>query len=284
LLSLSALTLLCVIVIFTRPQALYLPVILLGVLLYRAARQGRFSARWRPLALSFVLIYGLVLGYIAAFALTYGAFTMSKVSNADLLGTAMALHSRYHMPLDGADARFDQLRGDLLSLHSSEADPWGFIKAHPEYDSNAGALYGEFASQVLRAHPGYVVRGAYDTFLTTTSWNQAPAALGPLGGLPFWLAPLLQLSTVISLAYACLPLLFLATGMAAWRHPDDATTLALFALMSVVVVHIAVAVLADFESFNRLRFPVDWAMLLVSGLVVTGLLTGRISLRLQRSP
>jgi hypothetical protein len=282
-LNMLAMTLLWIVAIFTRPQLLYLPFILLSVLAIRAARQKRFAERWRPLALSFALSYGIVLAYMGAFAATYGSFGLSKVSNVNLLGTAMALHYRYHMPLDGAESRFDGLRADALAFRGGRPDPWGFIAAYPEYDTNAGAPYGTFASQVLRAHPGYVARGAYDTFLTTTSWNQTPAALAPLDKLPFWLAPLLQLSTLIGLAYACLPLLFLGAAVTAWRRSDDAGMVALFALMLVVVAHIAVAVLADFESFDRLRFPVDWAMLLVSGLVVIALLTGRIDLRSSHS-
>jgi hypothetical protein len=281
-LTLVVMTLLWIAAIFTRHQLLYLPAVLVGVLALRATRQRRFAATWRPLALSLALSYGIVLAYMGAFAATYGSFGLSKVSNVNLLGTAMVLHARYHMPLDGAESRFDQLRADALAFRGGRPDPWGFIAAHPEYDTNAGAPYGTFAMQVLRAHPGYVARGAYDAFLNTTSWNQAPAALAPLDKLPVWLAPLLQLSTLISLAYACLPLLVLATAVTAWRRQDDATPVTLFALMVVVVAHIAVAVLADFESFDRLRFPVDWAMLLVAGIAVVALITGQIETRKPR--
>jgi hypothetical protein len=278
-LTLAVMTAIWVAAIFTRPQLLYLPVILLAVLAIRTARQRQLRARWSSFALALVLTYGIVFAYMGAFAATYGPFGLSKVSNIDLLGTAMVLHSRYGMPLDGAESRFDQMRSDVVAFRDGYPDPWGFIAAHPEYDTNAGAPYGTFATQVLRAHPTYVVRGVYDTFLTTTSWDQTPASLAAFSAIPSWLTPLLRLSTLISLVYACLPLLFVATAVAAWRRPDDAGMVALFALMLLVVTHIVVGALADFESFDRLRVPVDWAMLLVTGLIVTALLTGQSELR-----
>jgi hypothetical protein len=242
---------------------LYLPALLIAILVIRAARERRLLAQLRSATLSFALTYGLVVLYMLAFWTTYGTFGVSKVSNVNLLGTVMTLQYHYQMPLDSLDPQYAKLQTDIRFFRGGKPDPWGFVAAHPEYDAHAGAFYGAFAMQLLRAHPDYVARGAYDTFLTTTSWNQLPAMLAPLNQVPGWL---LEGSRVISLVYSCLPLLLLATVPAAWRDPRSFQAVILAALMLLVLTQVCIAVLADFESYNRLRMPVDWAMLLVTGL------------------
>jgi hypothetical protein len=45
--------------------------------------------------------------------------------------------------------------------------------------------------------------------------------------------------------------------------------------MLLVSAHVAIAALADFESYNRLRMPVDWAMVLASGLAIVEVIRWR---------
>jgi hypothetical protein len=144
-------------------------------------------------------------------------------------------------------------------------DPWSFVAAHPQDDLHAGKYYGTFSSEVLRAHPGFVIRGAYETFLTSTSWDQQPADLAAPSATPTWFA---AVSRLVSLVYGGLPLLFIASLLAAWRNPHSMRTIALATLMLLIVAHISSGAFADFESYDRLRMPVDWAMLLVTVVVI----------------
>ncbi len=270
--TLALLALLVIYAVFTRPQLLYLPAILLVALGVRALRQ-RDSTGWRgallrlwPAAAGLMSVYALVLLYMVAFWMTYGAFTTTSVSNLSQLGMILRLHNVYNMPYTGADPQYDQLRAQLLTVHGDNPVP--LINAHPAYEQHAGRFYGAFASEVLRAHPTYVIHGAYDAFVQTTSWDQRPSSLAPLPTAPH---ALLYLSQDISLAYACLPLLLIASLLAAWRNPGSPRATVIAALMLVVVAHIGMGVIGSFASFDRLRMPVDWAMLTVTVLAITQL-------------
>lgn len=226
--------------VFTRPQSLYLPVILLAVLGVRAIRQRRPMGWMRallriwPAATGLMSVYALILLYMLAFlntyGNTYGAFTTTMVSNINLLGMSMKFHTIYHMPYTGAEPQYDQLRADLESFNGYDA--FAFIATHRQYNQHAGRFYGAFASEVLRAHPGYVLRGASDAFMLTTSWNQLPTYPVRVAAAPAWL---LYLSQDIGLVYACLPLLLIVSVVAAWRNPDSTPAMMLAALMLVIV-------------------------------------------------
>jgi hypothetical protein len=261
------LVLLVIAAMFTRPQLIYLPMILLAVLGVRALRQRRAISSLRrlwPVTASMAGAYALVLVYMVAFWATYGAFTTTQVSNINLLGMAMKYHTVYHMPYDGAEPQYNQLRADL-EASGSDYNAFGFIITHRQYSGSGGRFYGAFASEVLRAHPGYVARGAYDSFVQTIAWDQIPSYPARIKTVTSWM---LNISQDISLAYACLPLLLIASIVAAWRNPSSLRANMLAALMLVVVVHVAIGSIADFVDYPRLRMPVDWAMLTVTVLAI----------------
>ncbi len=273
--ALALLVLLVIAAVFTRPQLVYLPAILLAVLVARALRRRRTIGwirallRLWPAATGLMGVYALVLLYMLAFLNTYGAFTTTVVSNINLLGMSMKFHTIYHMPYTGAEPQYDQLRADLESYPGD--DVFGFITTHRQYGEHEGQFYGAFASEVLRAHPGYVLRGAYDAFMLTTSWNQPPNYPVRVTAAPAWL---LYLSQDIGLVYACMPLLLIASVVAAWRNPDSTPAVMLATLMLVIVVHVGTGAVADFAAFDRLRMPVDWAMLSVTALAIIQIFSG----------
>jgi hypothetical protein len=270
--ALALLTALVVASVFTRPQMLYLPALLLALLAFRALRQTGLK-RWRrallglrPAAAGMAAAYLLILLYMVAFFNTYGAFTITEGSYMNLLGMAMKYHAVYGMPYDGAGPQYAQMRADLEATQGYPV--FDFIDAHPQYAAHAGVFYGAFGSAVLRAHPGYVARGTYDSFVQTMSWDQIPSVLAPMPSAPSWL---LNLSQDISLAYACLPLLLVASLAALWRNPRSLRATMLATLMLLTLTHLATGSLADFESYARLRMPVDWAMLAVTVLAIAQL-------------
>jgi hypothetical protein len=120
----AVLALLLVFAVFTRPQTLYLPALLIAILCIRAARERRLIIQLPSALLSLALIYGLVLLYMFGFWLTYGTFGISKVSNVNLLGAVMTLRYRYHMPLDNMDPKYYKLQTDVLTFRGGKPDPW----------------------------------------------------------------------------------------------------------------------------------------------------------------
>src|SRR5262249_28557356 len=125
--SRGKLVLLCALLsyaVFTRLQLVYLLVLLVAVLWFRALRrdhlphiQHPWGGRWPwGATLGAACVYTLVLLYIVAFWRVYGAFTLTKVSNVDLLGTVMGLHHIYGMPLEGADPRYAELSAKMAAF------------------------------------------------------------------------------------------------------------------------------------------------------------------------
>ena len=276
--SYTALTLLSLAVavsVFTRPQMIYLPALLLALLVFRALRQERPRAWLRalrplwPALAGLGAAYGLLLLYMYAFLLNYGQFTTTQVANISLLGVAMRDHAFYGMPYDGAEPKYARLRADLDAFTGPSV--YVFLDTHPQYDSLSGQFYGTFGSEVLRAHPGYLALGAYQNFMQMTKWSLEPSYLAPIPLAPSWL---LNIAQYISLIYACLPLLLVASLVALWRNPSSPRAAILSALMLVVVAHIFTGAIADFGAFSRLRMPVDWAMLAVTVLAIIQIFEG----------
>jgi hypothetical protein len=272
---LVALTLLSTLAILIRPQFIYLPILFIAILALRAARLRQFHRFWRPLAVSLAVTSALILAYMGANAREQGLFSLSKVSSIDLLGKVMELNRRDHMPLTGADPRFAPLVTDI-ERYRPRGDAWGFLKAHPEYDSPSGSLYATFSLQVLAHHPLSALLGDHQDFSTTISPSLTPSILVPYGQTPPWIVALMQFSRLPQLAYG--PLLFLLPVYAifAWRRPTQTSATLIFTLLAVTVLHIAVAAAGDYESFDRLRFPVDWAMLAGVLLASIDFITGRM--------
>ncbi len=279
---LVALTLLSALAILVRPQLIYLPILFIAILALRAARLHQFRRVWRPLAVSLAVTYALILAYMGANAREQGLFSLSKVSSINLLGKVMELNARDHMPLTGADPRFGPLVADI-ERYRPRGDAWGFLKAHPEYDSPSGSLYATFSLQVLAHHPLTTLLGDYQDFSTTISPSLTPAMLVPYGQTSLWIVALTQLSRLPQLAYGPLPFLLLVYALFAWRRPSQTSTILIFTLLAVTVLHSIVAAAGDYESFDRLRFPVDWAML--AGALLAALASiDRIAGRLRRRP
>ncbi len=267
--ALALLTLTLIASVFTRPQMLYLPALLLAVLIFRALRQNRPRAWMRallqmwPAIAGMAVVYGLIAFYMFAFMQHYGQFTTTRVGNISLLGVAMRNHALYGMPYDGAGPQYAQLRADLEAFKGPAV--YVFLDTHPQYYSLSGQFYGTFGAEVLRAHPGYLALGAFKNFVAIANWSQAPNYPAPILLAPGWL---LKLSQYISAIYIGFLPLLVASLVLLWRKPSSLQITMLAALMLVVFTHIFTGAIADFGAFPRLRMPVDWAMLTVTVLAI----------------
>src|SRR5262249_31741938 len=84
---------------------------------------------------------------------------------------------------------------------------------------------------------------------------------------PVWVTALLDLSTLEQLSYLLLPLLLVGVGLWLWRRPRDVAAFLLLALLGAVLGAMAMAAFGNYAEFYRIRMPMDWAMIAVSGLV-----------------
>lgn len=248
---------------------IYLPALLLAVLIFRALRQNRPRAWVRsllqmwPAIVGLAAVYGLTALYMLSFMQHYGQFTTTRVGNISLLGVAMRDHALYGMPYDGAGPQYAQLRTDPEAFKGPAV--YVFLDTHPQYYSLSGRFYGTFGAEVLRAHPDYLALGTFKDLAVMTSWSQTPNYLAPILLAPGW--PL-KISQHISTVYAGLLPLLVVSLVVLWRKPASLQATMLAALMLVVVTHIFTGAIADFGAFSRLRMPVDWAMLIVTVLVI----------------
>lgn len=257
--------------ILTRPIFIFLPVALLLVLVVWSARSGKLRKLWKGLALSFAVSYGLILAYMAVNAATYGYFGLSDISNLNLFAKVLELHRTYGMPVAGANSQFAQFQHDVSAyLASGHSDVWAFVQTHPRWDAHYWSIYGTYSIQVLVHHPSYYLRATFDD--VWKAWTIRPGLWAPVTKVPPWIHALSKISILQVRAYYVLPLLLIAMATRVWRRPHRIAEVVLLAMLVCVAGQILMAGALDFTEYDRLRFPVDWAMTSVAWIVTVDLL------------
>jgi 4-amino-4-deoxy-L-arabinose transferase-like glycosyltransferase len=254
--------------IFTRPQFIFLPVLLALVLLVRDMRMRALKRRWKPIALSLVATYALIVGYMAANGAVNGYFGLSDIASLNLFGKVLE-YRLYRMdpaPSPDANPRMAQFKADVAAYmavgheHIWALDVWDFVYEHPEYDANHWAIYGTYSLPLIEQHPlVYLTRTIPDIVACT---YDSPQFWAPFSFTPAWLVSLWGFFTFLARAFAFLPLLLVALAIQAWRRAEDPGRALLFALVLALAANIVMTALTDFIEFSRLRSPLDWALTL----------------------
>jgi len=262
--SLAACFGLCALAMVTRPNFLYLPLVLLLAIGWKRLRGGELRRSLPRLTLLCGAVYGVVLICIVGNGITYRYFGLSAVSNYSLLGKVMELHVKQHMPLTGFDPQFAQLNASVEQFtQKGDYQGWGWVWKHPEYSDHYGAQFGTYASQVLRHHPGeYIKQTLIDI---VQAWLAAPRTWAPYSYSPAPIHLLLDVcGRMIALAYWLLPCLLLILGWRVWRRPHDTAALTALAILVAVAGNIVFTAATDYNEFDRIRAPLDWGMLVVA--------------------
>src|SRR5579863_6009634 len=155
--SLILLTVCSVLTIFTRPQYLFLPFLIVCTLMLKRRRERSWARRARE----FMFLCVLPIVLVGAYSVTNGAVTgyvgLSDIVNLNLFGKVIEYNmidmsgadaspslARFHAELDRAAANWDPRASEHDSwIHQSVTDHlWRFVLSHPAYDANHRAIYG----------------------------------------------------------------------------------------------------------------------------------------------
>lgn len=289
--------------IMIRPANLVVPALLLGLLVVQQQRAKGLQAAWRPLLLATALVYGGVAGYSAFNGITQHYFGLTDATNVNLFGKVEEYRLEY-LPID---PQYAGIQADTQTFVASRPqatvpDPFRFPGVAPQkryWDHNYGPM-GAYATAAIRRHPLlYVVSSLrdmpsvclapgkfYAIYGAAPDGTLLPAAdsSSPKPGItsyfvlghgyvttqyePFWVNALLVLSTFEQWSYLLLPLLLMFLLAAIWRVPKHVESFVMLAMLIAVVATAASVAFGAYSEFNRLRSPADWAMIMVSTIVV----------------
>jgi hypothetical protein len=174
-------------------------------------------------------------------------------------------------------------------------DPWDFATAYRlPFEQEHFSVEGAFAWSIIERHPleylGNSIPDVLNVWLaplyfyppygpltgaqTPASSNGTMAVPGftayqELSGLvssryePGWINVLLAISTYEQYSYLLLPILVCAFAIYAARRPKNVEGIVLLALCLAVAGAVVVTALGGYSEFYRIRFPVDWGMIVL---------------------
>jgi hypothetical protein len=172
--------------IMTRPEWMYLPLLLFAYLLLIAAWRG-VVLRLLPHALiSLVLLYSFLGGYISINAIQNHFPGVTWIQNINALGKVL----QYDMQ-DEAPPRYAAVRYTLDSyVKKGVIDPYAILTQQPSLSSNYAALAGEYSQSIIEHHLGEFLVKSVPVFFSSLTIFSEDSRVVPTGpfGLPLaWL-------------------------------------------------------------------------------------------------
>jgi glycosyltransferase involved in cell wall biosynthesis/putative flippase GtrA len=256
--------------IMIRPFNIFIPFLLLLMALLRAWRLREFRVYWKSIGVSAALLGVCVLSYMGLNASFNGLFGLSYDPNATLLGKVMEYHL-YTLPVP---PQYAAIQADVQTyMKSGPPEPWYFgddFYPTKNYYADNMSYAGDYARYLILHHPGtYLIDSL--PYLNYT-WL-APARLYPVYNVNSrWVKALLDLSAIELDSYLFLPLLLIVLGVWVWRRPQHIERFLMLVLALMIVGGIALAAMGNYAEYYRVRSPVDWAMVLLAGIVFANVL------------
>lgn len=269
--ALVTVVVLSAIAILIRPNDVYFPAAMLGLMALRRFRLGRLRARWKDLALGLVAAYAVVGVYIVANGMTTGYLGLTDVTNMNAFGKVL----EYHMQNETDDPRYARVRADanayVVSAESQPTrtfpEPFHLVVQGPmTYVDGHYALLGAYARSIISHHPvEFALKTASDV---TTVWAASPTLYyAPFTQSSWWTAALLRMSDFTDLALWLLPLLLVVFGIGAWRHPEHPLTFVMFTLLLLACANVLLIAVGSYNEFYRLRAPMDFVPIMGAALL-----------------
>jgi hypothetical protein len=266
--------------ILTRPIYIFLPGLLLSALAARAFGLGKDLRKAFPsllrLGLAFVVVYGLVAGYVELNRVENGYTGITYIGDIDLLGKVM----EYHLDNQPVSPALQPLQDELVAFpFTGRAPPWYFAERYG-YTANNYAALSTYTHAVILQHPlAYTIDSLRDA--VSFVWLGSPRLYAQGGQSRLFSLARLS-SQLLLLSYVALPLVLAWLVWLLWRRWRDPAvfTTSLLALTAVATILMVSA--TSYGEFYRLRAPSDWAYLVALGLVVLGVIGAVLELRLRR--
>lgn len=183
-----------ILLLFTRPEWVYMPIMLFAYLLLVVWQKGNLRQWWRGLLLALALVYTLVLAYIGVNGVVGGYFGLTGVVNFNLMGKVLQYNMQNEAPAQDA-AVVHQLDSVVARLGT---DPYRILPYVPALKRNNYQSAGQFAEKIILHHPvEFVVKSVPLCFVSLTTYYDASTA-GPIKAM---FAPLLWLKAVYRWLY-----------------------------------------------------------------------------------
>lgn len=253
-------TALSLFLVLVRPFYIFLPALLVGALLLRALWQARLRRSLYQYGAALVVVYGLIVGYMALNQVYNGFFGLSYVSGVNLFGKVL----EFHLEDLAVSADLAPIQRDLLAYTASGgADPWTFGQQYG-YERNYYVPLGTYANYVVLHHPAQFAPPALKDSAVFALTNPALYAQGSPTRL---FEGLRLLSRLLLLAYALTPAAVIWLSLRLWRDRNNRAIFTLCLLTLLILGALLMEGASAYDEFYRLRSPVDWAIFVVLALV-----------------
>jgi hypothetical protein len=276
--------------ILIRPIFLFLPFVIILICLLRDFRLFGYK-EWKRMGVSAVIIAIGMLGYTIAMQRQEGFFGISWISNINLFGKVL----EYRLYTDPVPERYQLLQQQVIEYEKKYhiAEPWTFINIYaPHADKDHGQALGEYARTVIMSHIGSYISLSLRDIITVwqvepifyapygytlpspfPSWSDISPDMAASGGGPLgssaspqilgWINLLERLSYFELFSYLALIIFIPTISIRFWKTPQDPGTSMLMILTMAIVTSIVLIAFGAYEEFYRLRFPLDWAMIML---------------------
>lgn len=190
---------------FTRPEWMYLPLPLITYLLLIAAWRGAFRHLLPSALASLVLCYAMLGGYIFINATQNHFHGVTLIQNINELGKVLQYHMQDEAPPQ------DAYISRILDKYTARGtiDPYPILAREKVLLRNGASPVGEFSQSIIEHHPGEFLLKSVPVFFSSLTVFSNESSIAPTG--PF-APPLSWLDSVFRTLYA-LNILFPACAL-----------------------------------------------------------------------
>lgn len=249
--------------LFTRPEWVYLPVLLFAYLFFIALQRGSRRRLLLHVVLALILIYGLLGGYIGLNTLLNHYPGLSAIENYNLLGKVL----QYKMQ-DEVPSYYAQISHQLdYYVAHVDNDPYHVLRYMPTLAAHNALPAGSFARSILLHHPvEFLLKSV--PFLFSSLVDYYDATRIPLAG-PFD-TPLNWFKALYRGLYVCngaFPLCVLVWSvLLCWRRTrSQPVVMAMGAILLLALYALIVTTLGGYrpDDYMRVHIVFDPLLLLV---------------------
>lgn len=254
--------------IMVRPFDVLLPALLSGALILRGIWLGQAREHLLRLGVVLLLVYGCTYGYIRLNGAVTGYYGLSDASNVNIYGKVVEYRLQ-DLPVspqltsiqrDTAQFVRDQGPGDW----NIRGQPWIAVHKYG-YTGNFYALPAEYGRYVALHYPTRYLPLTLREI--AADWLEGPPIYAP------WQQWLLSravyaLSRLVFEARLLLPVFAILLALRLRRDPNDRMSFMLLLMVAAVGLAIVAGAVGCYDEAPRLRFPIDWAVIVVTCLAV----------------
>lgn len=245
----------------TRPEWVYLPVLLFAYLLLLARRRGLLR-RMLPHSLAAIVLLYLTLGlFIYANAAENGYAGITYVQNINLLGKVL----QYHMQAEASPQYAAIVQVADPFVQQGGWDPNHLVLLYPLLGHHYWKLSGEYASSIILHHP---LEFAIDTLPVLFTSSKGYSSAAPIQAQGPFAGPLAALDAVSGDVYRTYQafLLFVALwgGLLLWRRTRRLLAVEMMGAITLLAFYeLVVTSVGGYVQYWRLHIPFDPLMTLV---------------------